>query len=75
MTFAKSKILKIILWVLGILIAILLLTNPSVKRFKEYKGYKNYDGLKRTQEWFIFSIYQSYDNRYVGIFSNFFKMN
>ncbi|MEO8768763.1 MAG: hypothetical protein ABI402_01705 [Ferruginibacter sp.] len=63
------------------LLLILIITNPGVKRFKDYKGYSTYAGLMRTQNWFVFSIYESrsyqnrYGGRYLGILFNFFPLN
>lgn len=65
---------KKLLIVVGIILGFLIITNPSTKRFKEFCGVKSYSGLKREQNWIIFSIYSDGDYRYLGIVFNFFKI-
>ena len=61
--------------ILKLIIGLLIITNPSAKDFKEFRGEKSYSGLKREQNWFIFSIYNDGSRKYLGIISNFFKIS
>jgi len=67
--------IKRIGYVLLIVIAILIITNPSTKRFKEYRGENSYSGLKRVQNWAVFSIYKDGGDKYLGIVLNFFELD
>ncbi|WP_255157529.1 hypothetical protein [Ferruginibacter sp. HRS2-29] len=59
---------------LAVLLIVLLITNPGVKRFKDFSGDSSYSDFKRTQNWFLFSIYEDYDHtEYIGILFNSFK--
>ena len=77
-----KKLTKTILWVLAAIIVVLALTNPNPKSFREYLGVSNSSHVKRTGNWLIFSIYTipntSYkyygDEKYLGIFLNFFRL-
>jgi hypothetical protein len=67
------------LWVvLAIIIAILIILNPGVKRFKEFRGSGYCDHpaeVRRTGNYFIFSLYEewcgSYKRTYIGVLGNF----
>lgn len=83
------KVIKIIGYVLGSVLAIFILTNPSPRRFKEYigdldlKGYANV--CRRTTNGIVFSIYERQviqpdgyrqeKERFVGVFLNFKRIN
>lgn len=57
-------------WVIvGSSILLLSLLNPSLKDFEEYKGGRAF--VKREGNFLIFSIYRTYDARYVGFLKNF----
>lgn len=71
----KKGMMKKLLYGTGIILLLLIITNPSAKSFKEYRGENSYSGLKREQNWFIFSIYSDGDSRYLGIVLNFFELN
>ncbi len=60
-----------------ILILLFVITNPSPKAFKDYGGYAEYYQFKRTSNWAIFSIYEDIETneRYFGIFLNFYKID
>jgi len=58
-----KKILKYISIALGCIILILIITNPSLKQFKEYIGERNewkaYDlTFNKKRNWLIFSEYE-----------------
>src|ERR1700750_3265887 len=65
------------LYVIGAIILILIITNPSVKAFKDYLGHGNEGGLSRQANFFIFSIYLNWGNsaEYFGIAGNFYQIN
>jgi hypothetical protein len=77
------KYLKILGWSLIVAIAVLSLTNPSMKQFEDFVGGKNgenmnnYSGkhyhLRRTSNWLIFSVYQKNKESYLAIFNNFYE--
>lgn len=77
-----KKISKAILSILIAIIVVLVLTNPAPKAFREYLGVNSSAKVRRTSNWLIFSIYTtsntSYkyysDEKYFGIFSNFFRL-
>ena len=56
-----SKRKKIILISLGCILGILIITNPSLSRFKDY-GYYG----RKSADFFLFSIYESETDHYVG---------
>lgn len=68
--FNMTRKRKAQLTVLAVIL-LLILTNPGVKRFKEFMGQDSYAGLERTRNWLIFSIYEKRGGKYVGIFLNF----
>lgn len=66
---------KKFLYTVAVILLILIISNPGIKRFKEHEGYSSYSGLKRSQNWIIFSIYERSNKRYLGILLNFFELN
>lgn len=54
-----KKIVKYKYWVGGIIVLLLLLTNPSMKKFEDFAGQKNaMNGvLKRNYNFLLFSVY------------------
>ncbi len=76
-----KKYKKIWMVIFSILL-FLIITNPSLQNFKEYKGIEpeaQYDkAVRRNYNFILFSIYQQsngeglyYDNYYLGIAANF----
>jgi len=57
-----------------LLIVVLVITNPGIKNFKDYLGYTSYSGLRRTQNWFVLSVYQDGSEKYIGVILNFLKI-
>lgn len=70
MTFAtKNK-----KWLIaGAVLGLFIITNPSISAFKEYRGTSSYSGLRRSSNFFIFSVYKEHSSRFVGILGNFFR--
>jgi len=66
--------MKKALYVIGAIILILIITNPSVKAFKEYLGRESYDGLKRPLNLFICAFYKDHTNDYFGMLGNFWEL-
>lgn len=69
--------------VIGVLLLVLIITNPSLKNFKEYVGIEGATSfkLKKNANFLIFSVYQSdligygvRSGKYIGIFENFIKI-
>lgn len=61
---------------LGVVLLILILTNPTMKDFEEYKGTMDkklvFYNLKRTANCLLFSTYDDgFTRRYIGILNNF----
>lgn len=50
-----------------------IITNPSVKDFKDYLGKSSYEDLHRTTNLFILSVYKYDGDKYIGFFGNFFE--
>ncbi|HEX3384418.1 MAG TPA: hypothetical protein VHS53_04485 [Mucilaginibacter sp.] len=61
-------------WIPVGVIVILIATNPSVGSFKAYLGESSYYGLKRTQNYFVCSVYKHGHKPYLGIVGNFFDL-
>jgi len=78
----KYTRLKIII---GVILIVLVITNPSLKDFKEYKGISpivsENNIVRRSHNFILFSTYQEADNigefyhsiSYIGVFDNFFE--
>lgn len=64
--------------VVGVIVLILIITNPTPKEFKEYMGYPdNSLSIKRAYNFIIFSIYtdkKDFDKHYLAVFKNFFSV-
>ncbi len=60
--------------IIAAILLIFIFTNPGVKRFKDYMGYRNYGGLRREQNWILFSIYSNGNNKYLAVIFNFFEL-
>jgi len=58
----------------GILLLILIITNPSAQAFKEYIGSSTYEGLHKQTNLFVVSIYKERGTEYIGVLGNFFKV-
>ncbi len=59
--------------ILGI-VAIFIITNPSITAFKNYLGSSSYSGLKRTENFFVCSLYSHGGRKYFGIAGNFWEI-
>lgn len=75
----KDRFLRRLKTIVAVIIIVLIITNPSVKDFKDYIGTSSYSGLSRKQNWLIFSVYEyDYHNystsRYIAVFMNFFRI-
>ena len=72
---------RIISYMIIGIVAILIITNPSITSFKSYLGKNSYLGLMRKSNYFIYSVYRdsSYDDEndiqhsdvYIGVVGNF----
>lgn len=61
-------------WIIpAAIILLLIVLNPTVKDFKDYTGFSDYTSFRKTQNWLIFSIYETEwkSQRYLGICKNF----
>jgi len=56
-----------------VIVLLLIITNPTVKDFKDYMGRNTYIGLHRTSNLFIYSNYQVGSDEYVGFLGNFWE--
>ncbi len=63
---------KILIGAVGV-ICFFVITNPSIRSFKEHQGKSSLAGLVRKYDFFIFSIYYDRAN-YLGIAGNFFQI-
>ncbi|WP_419788901.1 hypothetical protein HDF19_10085 [Mucilaginibacter sp. E4BP6] len=62
------------LYILGGIILLFIITNPSISAFKAYIGSNTYSGLKRTTNLFVCSIYKHNGVNYFGVVGNFFDI-
>ncbi|SDT56548.1 hypothetical protein SAMN05216490_4072 [Mucilaginibacter mallensis] len=58
----------------GIVLLILIITNPSVSAFKTFRGRAGYEGLKRPVNLFLYSVYKDHSTEFIGLFGNFFRI-
>src|ERR1035437_3404297 len=65
---------KKILIAIGLLIAILLVANPTPYDFQTFVGKTENSILRRKENWLVFSIYQINQKHYLGILKNFFSL-
>jgi hypothetical protein len=59
--------------VIGI-VAVFIVTNPSIKAFKDHLGRTNYEYLSCKYNFFVCSIYLDDQQEYLGITGNFFPI-
>lgn len=73
-----KKFIQIFLIIISVLLLLLILTNPSLKSFKDYRCGGRECFANKTNDFFIYSKFElSYDNvneKYIGIGNNFFKL-
>jgi hypothetical protein len=62
-----------LLFLIGGIVLLFIITNPSPSALKDHLGAKSTLGIQRKYNFFIFSIY-TYDINYVGIIGNFFEV-
>lgn len=77
-----KKIAKIILISIGSILLFLIITNPSMRKFKEFN---DSEIQKRTKNYILFSVYEATDyypseyshhtTRYFGVALNFYEMD
>lgn len=62
--------------VVGILLLVLLITNPSFKEFEESGHLGEEHQVRRETNYLLFSVYYCYaeDNEYFAILKNFFRL-
>ena len=48
---------KKVMYVIGAIFLILIITNPSLKDFKDHSGRTTYEGLYREHNFFVCSMY------------------
>ncbi len=64
----------------AVLLSILIITNPSPKRYREFLGTGKLHNVKRVRNWIIFSVYENNEyyivdrKTHFAIFMNFFRM-
>lgn len=61
-------------YILLVILALFIITNPSVSSFKTYRGRNNYTGLTRHLNLFICSVYSDRGKEYLGAIGNFFSL-
>jgi hypothetical protein len=55
------------------MLCLLVITNPTVKDFRQYLGRTSEDRLHRTSNFFILSTYKIGGDHYLGFFGNFIR--
>jgi len=67
--------MKKILIAVTLILLLLTITNPSIKRFKDFVGSNSYRGLRRTNNLILFSYYtNNEEKKYLGVLFNFFDV-
>jgi hypothetical protein len=61
-------------YIIAGIIAILIITNPSLRSFKEHLGYTESNGLSREYNFLLCSVYQDGNTTYFGICENFINI-
>jgi len=61
-------------YIVGGVLAFLLITNPSLQAFKAHQGEVSYEGLNRKYNFFVFSIYGDGTSQYIGVLGNFIEI-
>ena len=64
---------KKVLYLLGGITMLFIITNPSINSFKEHLGKTSANGMSRKYNFFLFSIYRAHYD-YLGIAGNFFEL-
>ena len=64
---------KTILFIIGGILVILIVTNPSVSAFKDHLGAPSTLGMERKYNFFVCSIFR-YDTEYIGVLGNFIEV-
>lgn len=59
----------------GIVLLVLITTNPSIYAFKSYLGVNSYKGLKKPVNLFIAAIYKQGGREYIGVLGNFWRID
>jgi hypothetical protein len=76
-----KQIVRIILIFVGSILIFLIITNPSMRKFKEFN---DSEIQKRTKNYILFSVYvatdyylsdYSHTTRYLGVAFNFYEMD
>lgn len=57
------------------IILVFIITNPSIKAFKEYLGRTSYYQLRRDYNFFLCGLYNYHGDRYFAVAGNFFKID
>ncbi|HEY2582663.1 MAG TPA: hypothetical protein VGI43_12695 [Mucilaginibacter sp.] len=70
---------KTTLFLIGAVIVVFALYNPSMREFREYLGFDykaKINGLRRESNYIVCSVYSFYgEEKYLGVFGNFFKIS
>lgn len=70
----RKKTSKRTKWIICGVLLFIVITNPSIKMFKDYSGEGQYKYLRRKQNWVLFSVYQNRGAVYIGVVLNFFEI-
>lgn len=64
-------------FILAAVLALLIVTNSSIKDFKDFVGVNTYAGLHKKRNFFVFSLFKNdrYHQEYIGVLGNLFKLN
>jgi hypothetical protein len=65
---------KKVLYVLGAILLVLIITNPTLKDYKDFKGSNGDFHPRRISNFFVCSVYVG-AGKYLGVLGNFYKIN
>lgn len=64
------------LFIIGGIVLLFIITNPSITAFKSFQGKNSYEGLSKPINMFVYSIYEDdVGYRYIGFMGNFWSLN
>lgn len=66
--------MKKLLYITIGIVAILIVTNPSITAFKSYRGKETYEGLRRPLNFWVCSVYRDKGSEFIGILGNFWRV-
>ncbi|WPU91272.1 hypothetical protein SNE25_18305 [Mucilaginibacter sabulilitoris] len=61
-------------WISIFILLLFIITNPSIKDFKEHLGHTTYRDLNKSANLFVCTVYSYDSNKYIGVLGNFIQV-